>query len=125
MTLQNKIKADIAITTIITFLFIICIGIIYGLVDGEGRNEQVINILTFILFPFTILYEYFELNNSFLIFVCVGLSVLFYCFLFIKLFAKKLFSTKRYKPYILTHISGYIFPTLLIIRLAYLLIIKP
>ena len=122
MTLQNKIKADIAHTTTTTFSFILFIGFLYGYADVTTKYEQFLDIVTFCLFPFSFLYAFFNLHDSYILFISLGLNILLYSYFFIKLFSKKLTNTKGYRPYNLIHITVYVIPAIILIRIVYLMI---
>ena len=126
MTLQNKIKADIIIATIISFSFIAFFGFIFIFAKDEGTigDGFIVNFIAdyvIYLFPFVLLFEHFQLFNFNILLLSAGLNILFYSLVLTRLLSKKLLGIKSYKPFKLTIIIGYVIPSIILAHIIFLI----
>jgi hypothetical protein len=127
MSLQNKIKIDITLTTIISFSFLAFAGFIFVFSKSEGTigDGFIINFIAdyiIYLFPSVLLCDYFKLYNPSLLLLLTALNILLYSFILTRLFAIKLLNSKRYKPFSLTVITGYVIPLIILLYIISLIV---
>lgn len=125
MTLQNKIKADIAIATILLFSCIALFIIVYLEIGGDEKIHNIVGLVGGCLFPVILLIDYLNISSLFYFLpLAIALNILLYAYIFTKLFTKKLCTCKRYKPFDLVHIVAYLIPGIILIRVIYMIAIS-
>jgi hypothetical protein len=121
MTRQNKANADIIITTIISLSFTYLLCFMYA---ETGEAGKIVDFIALCLFPLVLILNYLNVQNEYIWLFSMALNILLYAYLLMTLFSEKLYKTDNYQPFILTHVTVYIIPSIVLIRLVYLIVIS-